>query len=125
MNLLLDTNALLWLLSDDGRLVSAAREAIQNAHQITVSEVSLWEISIKVSIGKLQPIPELYDTISDLGFRRLTLKNEYLQLYETLPFLHRDPFDRMLVAQASIENLSLITSDPFMRDYGIKVISAV
>jgi len=106
MNLLLDTNALLWLLSDDGRLASTAREIIKNAQRISISEVSLWEISIKVSIGKLQPIPELYDTISDLGFHRLTLKNEYLQLYETLPFLHKDPFDRILVAQASVDEFN-------------------
>ena len=125
MNLLLDTNALLWLLSDDGRLASTAREIIKNAQRISISEVSLWEISIKVSIGKLQPIPELYDTISDLGFHRLTLKNEYLQLYETLPFLHKDPFDRILVAQASVENLTLVTSDSILKDYGVKVISAI
>jgi PIN domain nuclease of toxin-antitoxin system len=123
MRLLLDTNALLWLLDDDDRLAPAARQIIEDSQEITVSEISLWEISIKISIGKLQPVPELLSTIHDLGFRRLSLGNEHLRLYETLPLLHRDPFDRMLVAQASVEGISLITSDTFLQGYGIHVIS--
>jgi len=124
MKLLLDTNALLWLLNDDSRLAPAARQIIKDSQEIAVSEVSLWEISIKISIGKLQSVPELLDTIHDLGFRRLSLSNECLRLYESLPLLHRDPFDRMLVAQASVEGISLLTSDTFLKDYGINVISA-
>ncbi len=124
MKLLLDTNALLWLLNDDSRLAPAARQIIKDSQEIAVSDVSLWEISIKISIGKLQSVPELLDTIHDLGFRRLSLSNECLRLYESLPLLHRDPFDRMLVAQASVEGISLLTSDTFLKDYGINVISA-
>ena len=124
MNLLLDTNALLWLLKDDDRLGLNARQIINNAQEIAVSEVSLWEISIKVSIGKLRSVPELLETVHDLGFRRLSLKDEYLRHYETLPLLHRDPFDRMLVAQASVEGISLLTNDIFLESYGIKVVSA-
>jgi PIN domain nuclease of toxin-antitoxin system len=123
MRLLLDTNALLWLLNDDSRLGPAARQIIRDSEEISVSEVSLWEISIKISIGKLQPVPELLDTTRALGFRRLAMKDGYLKHYETLPLLHRDPFDRMLVAQASIEGISLLTSDTFLKDYGIQVIS--
>lgn len=122
MRLLLDTNVLLWLLNDDNKLGPKAREVIKNAQEVAISEVSLWEISIKISIGKLQPIPELLDTLHDLGFRRLTLKDEYLRLYEDLPLLHRDPFDRMLVAQASVENTTLLTGDAFLKDYNINVI---
>lgn len=125
MNLLIDTNALLWLLSDDGRLSSSARDSISNANQISISEVSLWEISIKISIGKLQPIPDLHNVIYDLGFQRLSIKNEYLRTYETLPMLHRDPFDRMLIAQSKVENLAIITSDSIFIDYGVKVVSTV
>ena len=124
MKLLLDTNALLWLLKDDSRLAPAARLVVKNAQEIAVSEVSLWEISIKVSIGKLRPIPELLDTVHELGFRRLSLKDEYLRFYETLPMIHRDPFDRMLVSQASLEGLSLLTSDTFLKSYNIQVIDA-
>ena|ERR1035437_3848902 len=123
MKLLLDTNALLWLLNDDRRLAPRARQIIENSQGIAVSEVSLWEISIKVSIGKLQSVPELLDTVRDLGFRRLSLSDEHLRFYETLPLLHRDPFDRMLVAQASIEGMSLLTSDSFLDSYGISVVS--
>src|SRR5476651_2583673 len=125
MNLLLDTNALLWLLGDDERLAPSAREVIKKTDQISISEVSLWEISIKVSIGKLQPIPELFQTIYDLGFRRLSIKDEYLRFYESLPLLHRDTFDRMLVAQASVEKLALLTSDSILKEYDITVIDSV
>jgi PIN domain nuclease of toxin-antitoxin system len=124
MNLLLDTNALLWLLNDDSRLTLSARQTIKDSREIAISEVSLWEISIKISIGKLQAVPELLNTIQDLAFRRLPLKDEYLQRYEALPLLHRDPFDRMLVAQASVENMAVVTSDTFLKDYGINVVSA-
>ncbi|HVA10776.1 MAG TPA: type II toxin-antitoxin system VapC family toxin [Candidatus Dormibacteraeota bacterium] len=123
MKLLLDTNAVLWLLNDDARLGPKARQIIKDSQDIAVSEVSLWEISIKISIGKLQPIPELLDTVHDLGFRRLRLDNEYLRFYEKLPLIHRDPFDRMLVAQASVGGISLVTSDTFLKDYGINVVS--
>lgn len=124
MKLLLDTNVLLWLLKDDNRLGPTARKTISNSQEIIVSEISLWEISIKISIGRLQSVPELLDTIRGLGFRRLSLSDEHLQCYEKLPLLHRDPFDRMLVAQASIEDIALITSDSFLEKYGITVIEA-
>lgn len=124
MNILLDTNALLWLLSDDDKLNKNARQTISDAANIAISEVSLWEITIKISISKLRPIPELPIVLQELGFKRLSIKDEYLTRYETLPLLHRDPFDRMLVAQAAVDNLTLITSDTFLKDYGIKVIKA-
>ena len=123
MNLLLDTKALLWMLQDDERLGPKARQSIENAHSISISEVSLWEISIKISIGKMQPIPELLGTIRDLGFRRLSLSDDHLRKYEALPLHHRDPFDCMLLAQASIEGLAFVTSDTFLEKYGIHVIS--
>jgi PIN domain nuclease of toxin-antitoxin system len=122
MRLLLDTNSLLWLLSDDKRLSQSARTAIEKAQEIMISEVSLWETSIKISIGKLSPIPELLDTVNNLGFRRLNMSDANLKIYETLPLIHRDPFDRMLVAQAKTENAALVTSDGFLEEYGIKII---
>jgi PIN domain nuclease of toxin-antitoxin system len=124
MKLLLDTNALLWLLADDRRLAPAARQIIETADEITISEISLWEISIKINIGKLQPIPELLDTVKELGFKRIHLSDKHLRAYEKLPLLHRDPFDRMLVAQARTENLILLTSDTFLKDYGVKILPA-
>jgi PIN domain nuclease of toxin-antitoxin system len=124
MRILLDTNALLWLLEDDTRLSLSARAAVENASEILISEVSLWEISIKINIGKLTPITGLYDTIKNLGFRRLTIKDNYLAKYETLPLIHRDPFDRMLVTQALTEELTLLTSDDILKEYGVKIIFA-
>jgi PIN domain nuclease of toxin-antitoxin system len=122
MKVLLDTNALLWLLADDQKLSMQAREKIERATDILISEASLWEIAIKISIKKLSPILGLYDTLHDLGFKRLRIENSYLQILETLPMLHRDPFDRLLVAQALSENASLVTRDTFLKDYGVAII---
>jgi PIN domain nuclease of toxin-antitoxin system len=122
MKVLLDTNALLWLLEDDPRLSQAARRAIESASKVIISEVSLWEISIKISIGKLQPVPELLDTVLNLGFNRMNLRDSDLKAYETLPLIHRDPFDRMLVVQALSEGASLITSDAKLKEYGVEVV---
>ncbi len=122
MKLILDTNALLWILDDDERLGVAARRAIEGAQEIAISEASLWEISIKISTSKLAPIPELLETVRNLGFRRLSLADSYLRAFESLPMLHHDPFDRMLVAQASVERSALLTSDIFLEQYGITVV---
>ncbi len=122
--LLLDTNALLWLLNDDVRLSLEARTAIISAAEILVSEVSLWEISIKISIGKLAPVPRLGKVIDDLGFRRLNIKDIHLNNYESLPLLHRDPFDRLLIAQAVAEEATIVTSDKIFKQYGVKIINA-
>jgi len=109
--LLLNINALLWLLDDDGRLGSWARAAVRQAEALTVSVASLWEISIKVSIHKLDPIPQLYDAVRDLGFDRLDIADNYLL---TLQRLHRDRFDRLLISRALVEQLTvLIAGDAF------------
>ena len=124
MKLLLDTNALLWLLAGDSRLSESALKNIEDDNEVVVSEITLWEISIKISIGKLGPIPELKTTINNLGFSRLNIRDAHLTTYESMPLLHRDPFDRMLVAQALVENATLVTSDTFLEEYGVKIISA-
>ena len=123
MRVLLDTNALLWLLNDDAKLSVAARTAIQSATEVLISEVSLWEISIKITIGKLAPIPELHTIVRDLGFRRLSLQDVYLSQYEALPLIHRDPFDRMLIAQAIVEGATILTSDEVFKKYRVKMLS--
>jgi PIN domain nuclease of toxin-antitoxin system len=124
MRILLDTNALLWMLEDDKRLSSSARAAIESASEMLVSEISLWEISIKINICKLAPIVGLHKIIQDLGLRRLNIKDSYLAKYETLPLIHRDPFDRMLVAQALTEKSTLLTSDDILKEYGVNIIFA-
>ena len=112
--LLLDINALLWLLDDDGLLGSSARVAVRQAEALTVSVASLWEIAIKVSIHKLDPIPQLYDAVRDLGFDRLDIADNYLLTLQRLPQLRRDPFGRLLISGAVVEQLTvLIAGDAF------------
>jgi PIN domain nuclease of toxin-antitoxin system len=122
VKILLDTNALLWLLADDPRLSQEARQKIESASEIFISEVSLWEIAIKISIKKLLPIPTLYETVRDLGFTRLHLEDKHLKTIQGLPMVHRDPFDRMLVVQAMSEGALLVTSDAILKNYGVNTI---
>ncbi len=124
MRLLLDTNALLWLLDGDERLGPAARTSAESADALVVSVASLWEIAIKVSTGKLRPIPGLYAAVSRLGFERLAVRDTHLAALEALPLLHRDPFDRLLVCQALTEPLVVLTSDPAFAPYGPIVVDA-
>ena len=109
--LLLDINALLWLLDDDGLLGSSARAAVRQAEALIVSVASLWEIAI---IHKLDPIPQLYDAVRDLGFDRLDIADNYLLTLQRLPQLRRDPFGRLLISGAVVEQLTvLIAGDAF------------
>lgn len=121
MNLLLDTHVLLWWLSDDPKLGDEARGAISVADNIVyVSAVSLWEIAIKHGIGKLQ-LPENFDdALADQGFLELPLKWEHSRRNRALPWLHRDPFDRMLIAQALAESLTLVTADREIQRYDVQ-----
>ena len=124
MRLLFDTNALLWLLGGDDRLGAAARGAVQSADALVVSVASLWEIAVKVSIGKLGAIPGLHAAVRDLGFERLPIRDAHLAALESLPLLHRDPFDRLLVCQALTEPLAVLTADPAFAPYGPVVVDA-
>ncbi len=124
MHALLDTNALLWLLDGDDRLGPAARRAIEAAESLAVSVGSLWEIAIKVSIGKLAPIPGLHGAVRDLGFERLVISDEHLTVLATLPLVHRDPFDRLLISQALVDGLAVVTSDEVFVRYGTTVVDA-
>jgi len=120
VNLLLDTHVLLWWLSDDLKLGGQERRAIAGADNIVyVSAVSLWEIAIKQGIGKLQ-LPEGFDdALADQGFLELPVKWEHSRRNRGLPWLHRDPFDRMLIAQALAEDLTLVTADSEMQRYDV------
>lgn len=124
MRLLIDTNALLWLLDGDDRLGPAARDAVESADVIAVSVGSLWEIAIKISIGKLAPIPGLYGAIGNLGFERLTITDDHLSALEALPLHHRDPFDRLLICQALTDGLGVLTADDIFTKYGPLVVDA-
>jgi PIN domain nuclease of toxin-antitoxin system len=120
--LLVDTHALLWWLTDDPALSPAARDAIADpSNEPLVSTACVWEIAIKRSLGKLTAPDDLPDRISDAGFAWLPISANHAWQVRDLPMHHRDPFDRVLVAQALIERLPIITSDAHFGEYGIEV----
>jgi PIN domain nuclease of toxin-antitoxin system len=128
MDVLLDTHILLWAWSGDNRLTKSHRDLLtsQEVHAF-VSIVSLWEIAIKTSVGKLElkaPLEELVASLPEFQFASLTLRMEHISLVATLPLHHRDPFDRMLIAQAKHESMHLLSADPHFAAYGVPVISA-
>ena len=119
MRLLLDTHALLWWLADDDRLGRSARDAIADADVVVVSAVSAWEIAIKQAVGKLTGPRDLAGEIRANGFTELPVTSAHALAAGELPPHHSDPFDRMLVAQARLEDLTLVTRDPRLAEYGI------
>ncbi|MBV1825628.1 MULTISPECIES: type II toxin-antitoxin system VapC family toxin [Komagataeibacter] len=124
MKVLLDTHALLWWLSDSDRLGDNAREIIADpAHDILVSVVSLWEIAIKIRIGKLDAdINDILAAIPGEGFSLLQIQPEHLKILMSLPMHHRDPFDHLLMAQAQAEHATFLSEDGQMDYYSIKII---
>jgi len=125
MNLLLDTHALLWWLDDSPSLRGDAREAIANpANTVFVSAVVAWEIRIKQAIGKLDLPDDFAETLSNEQFSELPLRISHADRLADLPMLHRDPFDRMLVAQAMVEGLTLVTRDADISKYGVPLLLA-
>ena len=118
MRLLVDTHIFLWWCADDRRLGSAEREAIRNpANEVYLSAASVWEIVLKQALGRLR-VPEPASSAAlRLGFQPLPITFEHAEATASLPSLHRDPFDRLLVAQARVESLTLITHDPSIRSY--------
>jgi len=123
MNYLLDTHTVLWFLGDNERLSEAALDAIlEPANAKYVSIVSAWELAIKIGLGKLKfdgGVEIFFKTVSENDFSLLPIKEEYIKQVEILPFLHRDPFDRLLIASALSENMSLITADTNIHQYNI------
>ena len=120
--ILLDTNILLWLFMGDKRLSLDLQRRIEgDPASYYVSIVTLWEIATKRAIGKLELTVDMSKAVQDAGFSSLPLKNEHIYQYEVLPLIHRDPFDRMLVAQALSENISMISGDKFLADYGVRI----
>ena len=118
MRVLLDTHLLLWALATPGRLSPAAREAIA-AGDVYVSAASIWEISIKTQLGKLDANPrDVLVAIEPAGFSLLPITGEHAARVAELPAVHRDPFDRMLAAQASVEPMILLTNDAALSPYG-------
>ncbi|MCK8783622.1 type II toxin-antitoxin system VapC family toxin [Roseomonas sp. NAR14] len=127
MKLLLDTHALLWWLSDDGRLGSRARELIADpGNDVLVSVVSLWEIVVKHRIGKLEAdIGEIVTAVGREGFTWLGIEAAHLAAFAGLPLYpdHRDPFDHLLIAQAMIEGAGFVSEDRDAPRYKVKLVT--
>lgn len=123
MNLLLDTHVFLWVIDDSPRLSSAARAAIiDGANVIFVSAVTAWEISIKKAIGKLTvPSGSYLDELRLHRFTPLDITTEHALAVAELPHYHQDPFDRLLVAQAQVEKLTIVTADSQIKQYAVRL----
>ena len=124
MRYLLDTHALLWYLLDNENLSENAH-AIIDTSECYYSKISLWEISIKQSLGKLHyrsSIPEIAAMCRQENFINLPVSENHLERVKTLDFIHRDPFDRLLIAQAQVENLTIITRDAMFARYAVPTV---
>lgn len=125
MRLLLDTHALLWFIGGDARLSASARNAIEDLANVRLfSMASVWEIAIKVSLGKLTlkvPFSDLVpNQLRANATALLPIRPEHTEALLSMPFHHRDPFDRMLIAQAQVEDASLVSTDSTLGAYGIQ-----
>jgi PIN domain nuclease of toxin-antitoxin system len=125
VKLLLDSHAFLWWLAEDQKLSSEAREAIADPSSIVqVSAASVWELAIKAALGKLDlQGADLVQEIAENDFVELPITARHSSAAANLPRHHQDPFDRMLIAQAQVEGLTVVTRDPAFRAYGIAILS--
>ena len=125
MILLLDAHAVIWWLADDSTLLPAARSAIEDpANDILVSAASIWEIGIKRALGKLEAPSGLVDALDVAGFDILPITGADAERAGSLPAHHRDPFDRMLVAQAIRVGAIVVSRDTAFLAYGVDVLAA-
>ena len=122
MNLFLDTHVLLWWLDDSPNLLDAERNAIADPNNlIIVSAAVIWEMRIKQALGKLEISTNFYPVIKDQGFELLSITADHAYAAGDLPMHHRDPFDRMIIAQARLEKLCIITRDKMFSRYDVSV----
>ena len=123
INYLLDTHVLLWSLHDDQKLSESARQIVLDSTlKKYVSVVSLWEISIKNRVGKLllaRGMSDIYDEIENNGFGIIGINRNCIEIYNTLPLIHRDPFDGMIIATAILDKMTIITADENIQGYNI------
>ena len=125
MNYLLDTHTFLWFINDDASLSSTAKALIEDPENtIYLSVASVWEMAIKVSLGKLEMPSPFTDFIEEQLSKNtivlLGIKTTHTGIVATLPFHHRDPFDRLIIAQSKVEDIPVIGKDVIFDNYGIK-----
>src|SRR5262245_18667256 len=121
MSLLIDTHVVIWWLTDDPTLSNDIKDRLDHEPDVYVSAATLWELGIKQAIGKVAESPDLLEQIRDSGFRALPITFEHAIAAGRLPLIHRDPFDRMLVAQAGCEDLTLMTRDADIQKYDVAI----
>jgi len=123
MRYLLDTHIVLWIFNEPRKLPPTTRNILENpANNLTVGILSAWEIAIKLSIGKVKfpgGVSAFIQTIQRSGLELLTIMPSHVEMVEKLPFIHRDPFDRLLVATALCEKMTIITADENIHQYAI------
>lgn len=122
--LLLDAHTVVWWDSDSPALGEKARSAIERASSVYVSAASEWELAIKAQLGKVTLRRTLLEAARDAGFELLAITFEHVQAVRRLKPIHKDPFDRLLVAVALTEELTLVSSNPILERYPIRVIEA-
>ena len=120
--ILLDTHTFLWFVNDTSRLPMRVNNAIEDAEDVYISIASFWEMTIKSSLGKLDlpaSISQMMEDCSKMDLSLLPIKSGHLEKLQSLPWIHRDPFDRLLVAQAQDEKLTLVTADGNIARYDV------
>ena len=126
MKLLLDTHTFIWFINGDERLsTKAKKEILKSSNKKFISMASIWEMAIKTSLGKLRinyPFKEVFNQIEENGFVTLSIIFDHTLLVSQLEFHHRDPFDRLLIAQAIFENMKIISKDESFHKYQVKMI---
>ena len=122
--LLLDTEALIWWDANDPGLGGHARARIQDAVEVYVSAASAWEVTIRLAIGKLRTTRSPARAVEDAGFHQLPVTFEHAAAVSTLPSRHADPFDRLIIAVARTEHLTVVTSDRQFEGYDVPLVDA-
>ena len=124
MGLLLDTHVVLWWLADDQALPGEIKDRLDHEPDVYLSAATIWEVAIKQAIGKLPEPAGLPELIRGGGFAELPISSEHAMSAARLPLIHRDPFDRMLIAQARYEDLTLVTRDSRCQKYDVAILAA-
>ena len=126
MNYFLDTHALIWFLNGDDKLSKKSKQLIESQTNLKfISIATIWEIAIKISLGKFKfekGFGDFINLINENGFEIIPISIEHALKVSTLEFIHRDPFDRLIIAQSITENLTIITKDEYIKKYNVKTI---